>query len=255
MNKATLNITDHDAVRLILLDRPDALNALNAQMTDDLTDAFREADAHESIKVVLFSGTGKAFWAGADLKEMGNRTARSKHTFADLMHTLVDFSKPLLIAVNGVGVGIGATICGLADAVYMSEAARLRCPFSSLGLTAEACSTVTFSALMGHQRASWFLLSSEWMTAQECVDAGLALEVMPADDLMPAVMSKAQHLASLPLASLKTTKRLMRDPIRTELIEAMTRENAGLASLVGGPANQEALAAFKARRLPDFAGL
>lgn len=71
MNKATLNITDHDAVRLILLDRPDALNALNAQMTEDLTDAFREADADERIKVVLLSGAGKAFWAGADLKSNG----------------------------------------------------------------------------------------------------------------------------------------------------------------------------------------
>jgi len=255
MNKATLNITDHDAVRLILLDRPAALNALNTQMTDDLTDAFREADADEGIKVVLLSGAGKAFWAGADLKEMGTRTARPKHTFADLMHTLIDFSKPLLIAVNGVGVGIGATICGLADAVYMSDGARLRCPFSSLGLTAEACSTVTFSALMGHQRASWFLLSSEWMSANDCVEAGLALDVIPADELMTVVMTKAQHLASLPLASLKTTKRLMRDPIRTQLIDAMTRENAGLASLVGGPANLEALDAFKARRQPDFSGL
>ena len=175
MNKSTLSITQYGAVRQILLDRPEALNALNGQMTDDLTDAFLEAQQDDQVKVVLLSGAGRAFWAGADLMEMGSGRAETRHTFQELMMSLIEFSKPLLIAVNGVGVGIGATICGMADAVFMSDQARLRCPFSSLGLTAEACSTVTFSALMGHQRASWFLMSSEWMDANACVEGRTGL--------------------------------------------------------------------------------
>ena len=123
MNKSTLSITQHGAVRQILLDRPEALNALNGQMTDDLTDAFLEAQQDDQVKVVLLSGAGRAFWAGADLMEMGSGRAETRHTFQDLMMSLIEFSKPLLIAVNGVGVGIGATICGMADAVFMSDQA------------------------------------------------------------------------------------------------------------------------------------
>ena len=255
MNKSTLSITQHGAVKQILLDRPEALNALNGQMTDDLTDAFLEAEQDDQVKVVLLSGAGRAFWAGADLMEMGSGRAETRHTFQDLMMSLIEYSKPLLIAVNGVGVGIGATICGMADAVFMSDQARLRCPFSSLGLTAEACSTVTFSALMGHQRASWFLMSSEWMDANACVEAGLALEVVAHDDLVARAMERAQQLAALPLSSLQTTKGLMKAPLKEALIEAMQRENKGLAALTGSPANREALSAFKEKRTPNFDGL
>jgi len=252
----TLNITSAGAVRILALDRPDALNALNAQMTDELTDAFLTAAEDDAVKVVLLTGNGKAFWAGADLKEMGGGgTHTPKHTFGEMIEAIIDFPKPFLIAVNGVGVGIGATICGLADGVYMSEHARLRCPFSALGLTAEAASTVTFPRLMGHQRASWFLLSAQWMTAAECVQAGLALEALTADELLPHATAQAQQLASLPLASLQKTKALIMDPQREQLKAAVKAENRGLGELVGGPANKEALAAFREKREPDFSGL
>jgi enoyl-CoA hydratase/carnithine racemase len=248
----TLNITDEGAVRIVELDRPDALNALNGQMTDDLTEAFLAAAADDAVKTLLLTGAGKAFWAGADLKEMGSRSHQPKYTFGEMIAAIIDFPKPFLIAVNGVGVGIGATICGLADAVYMSDKARLRCPFSTLGLTAEAASTVTFPRLMGHQRASWFLLSAQWMNADEVCQAGLALEVLPHEDLLPHALAQAQILAALPLASLEKTKALMVDPIRQQLKTSMRAENQGLAELQGGPANREALAAFREKREPNF---
>ncbi len=251
----TLTIKDEGALRIVELNRPQALNAMNGQMTDDLTDAFIEAAADTSVKTVLLTGAGKAFWAGADLKEMGSRNHQPKHTFGELIDAIIDFPKPFLIAVNGVGVGIGATICGLADAVYMSATARLRCPFSTLGLTAEAASTYTFPRLMGHQRASWFLLSAEWMSADEARDAGLALEVLAPEDLMHHARQQAQKLTALPIASLVQTKALMIDPIREHLKASVRAENQGLAALQGGPANQEALAAFRDKREPDFSNL
>ena len=114
---------------------------------------------------------------------------------------------------------------------------------------------MTYSQLMGRQRASWFLLSSEWMTADECVEAGLALEVVPADELLAKVKAKAEILAALPMASLVKTKSLLMDPVREKLKEGVKAENAGLAKLRGGAANQEALAAFREKRDPDFSGL
>ncbi len=251
----TLNVTRVGGIATIELDRPDALNALNGQMTDDLTVAFNKAAADNDVKVVVLTGAGNAFWAGADLKEMGGRTGTYKYTFADMLDAIIDFPKPFFVAVNGVGVGIGATICGLADFVFMAESARLRCPFSALGLTAEAASTETFPRLMGHQRASWFLLSGEWMSAQDCLEAGLALHVSPDEALLSEVMEKAHALAALPSASLMQTKALLKDPTRDSLKAAAKAENKGLAELAGGPANKEALAAFVEKRDPDFSSL
>ena len=167
----------------------------------------------------------------------------------------VDFPKPFIVAVNGVGAGIGATICGLADLTYIAEGARLRCPFSALGLTAEAASTYMFPQLMGRQRASWFLLSAEWMSAQQCVEAGLALELCSADTLIPRAMEQGAKLAKLPLASLITTKALIMAPLRDQMKASIKAENEGLARLGGGAANQEALAAFREKREPDFSSL
>jgi len=251
----TVRVTDDGAVRTIELDRPEALNAFSGLLMDELTDAFIDAREAPGVKVVVLTGAGRAFSAGADLQEMGRSQYRPRHGFPGLLDAIIDFPKLFFVAVNGVGAGIGATICGLADFVYMAESARLRCPFSALGLTAEAASTVTFPLLMGRQRANWFLLAAEWMSAQECKDAGLALEVLPLAELLPRVREQAGKLAALPLASLIKTKQLMMEPLRPQLRAAAKAENAGLAALVGGPANREALAAFRDKRAPDFSGL
>ena len=251
----TLNIRDDGMVRIVELDRPDALNAFNGQLMDDLADAFLDATSDDAVKVLVLTGAGRAFSAGADLKEMGQSRHQPKHGFGVMLDAIIEFPKPFLIAVNGLGVGIGATICGLADFVLMAENARLRCPFSSLGLTAEAASTVTLPRLMGRQGASWFLLSAEWMNARECYEAGLAGEVLPLDDLMPRTLERARTLAGLPLASLIKTKSLIMAPLVEQMKASITAENQGMAELQGGPANREALTAFMEKRAPDFDGL
>ena len=251
----TIRISDDASVRTLVLNRPDALNAFSGLLMDELTDAFIDARVTTTVKAVILTGAGRAFSAGADLQEMGRNTYRPRHGFAGLLDAILDFPKPFLLAVNGLGVGVGATMCGLADFVYMAAGARLRCPFSSLGLTAEAASTVTFPQLMGRQRAAWFLMAAEWMSAAECKDAGLALEVVPDAMLMTRVREQAAKLAALPLASLVQTKALIMDPLRPQLRESAQAENAGLAALLGGPANREALAAFREKRAADFSGL
>jgi enoyl-CoA hydratase/carnithine racemase len=252
----TLNIYDSDGVRVVEMNRPEALNAFSSLLMDELATAFLDACEDSYVRVLVLTGAGRAFSAGADLQEMGQpATRQSVHGFPGLLEAILEFPKPFIVAINGVGAGIGATIAGLADLVYMSSAARLRAPFSALGLTAEAASTLTFPLLMGRQRANWFLLSAEWMDAQQCLDCGLVLEVLPADELRPRVMEQAAKLAALPQASLTTTKRLLLDPIREQLRHAIRAENKALAELVGKEANTEALRAFAQKREPDFSGM
>ena len=253
MTVATLDIAG--GIATVTMDRPDALNAFNSQMMDDLCDAFIAAGDDDSVKVLLLTGAGRAFSAGADLKSMGTRQPPPKHGLQGLLDTIIDFPKPFIVAVNGVGAGIGCTICGLSDMTFMAESARLRCPFSALGLTAEASSTYTFSRLMGHQKASWLLLSSEWISAKECVDSGLAMAMYPDAGFMDEVRARAATLAALPVASLMQTKELMMAPHREAMKRAVVEENKGLDRLAGGDANLEALRAFAEKRDPDFSQL
>jgi enoyl-CoA hydratase/carnithine racemase len=161
----------------------------------------------------------------------------------------------LLCAVNGLALGIGTTMLALADLVFMSTEGRVRCPFTNLGVAPEAASSFTFPQLLGRQKASWMLLSSEWFGAEECVRLGLAFQACAPDELMPLTMHHAQVLASKPISSLVESKRAIVDPIRDSIREARHREDAAFAKLLGGPANREALAAFAERRDPDFASV
>jgi enoyl-CoA hydratase/carnithine racemase len=244
-------IEDIGRVRLLTLNRPDALNAFNGALFDALTDALIAADADEGVGVVVLTGAGRAFSAGADLADDRN-AAPTTHGFAGFLEHTIDFSKPLILAVNGLGVGIGATLCGLADLVFMSTEARLRCPFSRLGLVPEAGSTLLFPELMGRQAANWVLMSSEWLSAQQCKELGLAFALCSPADLLTTALSRAGQLAALPAESLRETKRLMLAPRREALLATFRAENAALAALRGGPANLEAIAAFREKREPDF---
>ena len=249
-----LNITNRGRVRFAALNRPEALNAFTKRQFDEVAEAFLDATADDSCRVLVLTGTGRAFSAGADLGPATNY--QPVHGLDGMLHAIVDFPKPLVLAINGLGVGIGATLAGLADFVFMAESARLRCPFSTLGLVAEAGSTRTFPALLGRQRAMWFLMASEWMSAWQCQEAGLALEVFADEGFLDAVHEKAAHLAALPPGSLAAAKRLIVDATERERLKTViAAENAALAALSGGAANREAVAAFREKREADFSNL
>ncbi len=240
------------AVRVLTLERPEVLNAFNTEQFELLAEALLEAEKDSATKVAVLTGAGRAFSAGADLAENRPPPENLKFGFQGCIDILIEFRKPLILAINGVGVGIGATICGLADMVYMAESARLRCPFSALGLTAEACSTYTFPRLMGPQAAANFLLGAGWLSANECKANGLALEVFPNEGFLDRVMQEAEKLANLPLASLLQTKTLMTAPHIEAMKAANIAENEALLGLRGGPANVEAVSAFREKREPNF---
>ena len=245
-------------VRTISLNRPEALNAFNRGMWAALCAAISTAATDNDAKVIVITGVGRAFSAGADLREKNQRKEETDQPAVgveQLVTLMIDFPKPVIVAVNGLGVGIGATICGLADMTYMAQSARLRCPFSSLGITAEGASSYTFTRLMGQQAASWFLLSAQWMSAQQCKESKLALDVFPDEELMQEVMQRAELLAAMPMVSLLETKSLLMAPHKKALHQANKRESDGLAKLTGGPSNIDAITAFGEKRQPDFSAI
>lgn len=254
-----LRIDDDDRVRTITLDRPDALNAFNEALYDAATEALLDATGDPGVAVVVITGRGRAFSAGTDVMEMAARTVdpdnfvAGKHGFPGLVDQLVAFPKPLLCAVNGMALGIGATMLGFADLVLMSTEARVRCPFTDLAVAPEAGSSFTFPLLLGRQHATWTLMSSEWFTAAECEAMGLAWRVCEPDALMPQTLDVARHLASKSLGSLIETKRTIVSGSRDAVAAARRREDEAFRRLLGRPASLEAFAALGERRSPEFA--
>ena len=248
-----LQTHDEGLVRVLTLNRPEALNAFSGALFDALTEGLLAAADDASVRVAILTGSGRAFSAGLDLTEVGQETEPPVHGSAGLFEALIDFPKPLMLAINGLGVGFGATICGLADMAFMAQSARLRTPFTSLGLTGEAGSTTTFPSLLGHQAASWMLYSSAWMDAEACKSAGLVLDVFPDDRLANEVMDRAQTIAAQPLSALLHSKALLMGPKRERIRAAIRAENEVYAELMGGPDNVEAINAFLEKRQPNFA--
>lgn len=254
-------VDDEARVRMLTLNRPKALNAFDEALYDALTDELRRAADDPGVAVVLLTGAGRAFCAGTDLVEMGARVmdpdgfVEGEHGFLGLIDALVEFPKPLIVAVNGLGLGIGTTILGYADLAFMSTEARLRCPFTALAVAPEAASSLLFPRLLGHQAATWMLLSSEWIDAAEAKEMGLVWKVTEPDDLLPEARRHAEVLAAKPISSLTACKATMTAPLREDIAAARERENAAFVELMGGPANIEALSAFAEGREPDFTNL
>jgi enoyl-CoA hydratase/carnithine racemase len=255
-----LLVDDSSRVRTLTLDRPEALNAFDEALYDATTEALLAAADDPTVAVVLLTGNGRAFSAGTDLLEMHRMATdatfeRGRHGFVGLVDALSSFPKPLICAVNGIGLGIGATVLGFADLAFMASTARLKCPFTSLGVAPEAASSYLLPRLVGRQNAAWVLLSAEWIGAAEAVEMGLVWKVCEPDELMATARRYAETLAARPISSLRAVKQTMTAPLRDGVAAARERENACFAELMGGPANLEALAAFAEGREPDFSAL
>lgn len=249
MADSTLQTADANGVRTITLHRPEVLNAFNEAMYEATANALHAAAADPEVAVVVLTGAGRAFSAGNDLNEMQRRITdpsfndQGSH-FTTMIDALTDFPKPLICAVNGVGVGIGATILGYADLVFMSATARLKTPFTSLGVAPEAASSYLLPRLMGRQNAAWLLMSSEWIDAEEAHRMGLAWKVCQPDELLAETRRHAEILAAHPIASLIAVKQTITAPTREGIAAATAREIEHFAALMGGAANASALAEF-----------
>ncbi|MEQ8858889.1 MAG: enoyl-CoA hydratase-related protein [Pseudomonadales bacterium] len=253
-----LAIDDADRVRLLTVQREDALNAYDDRLYDAVRKALDDAARRDDIACVVLTGRGRSFCAGTDLGELAQPVRHDDgrpHGFEPFIATVEAFPKPLLAAVNGIAVGIGVTILPHCDLVLMSQQARLRAPFVTLGVTTEAGSSALLAPLIGWQRAAELLYTARWIDAATAVDWGLASRLCAPDQLLPETLALAREIAAMPVASLVATKKLLLGARLDAVRAARAREREEFAALLGGPANREALAAFRERREPDFRGL
>ena len=256
-------------VLLLTLNRPDRKNAFDETMWREARDALADAQADDAVRAVVVTGAGDAFSAGQDLGQMAQASSASAQRgeversrlggpdreppgFPGFMDRLVAFDKPLLAAVNGVGVGIGLTMLLHCDVVWMAAEARLRAPFIPLGVVPEAASSYLLPLQLGHQRAAEMLFLAEWIDARRAVELGIATRVLPRAQLLPEMCALATRIAAQPLGALRWTKRTLLAVRADGIRAARSREDAAFAVRVGSPENQEALRAFFEKRPPDF---
>lgn len=251
-----LQIVDHGRVRVLTFDRPDALNAMNNALYWACADALAAAADDPGVAVVVLTGNGRAFCAGQDIAEMSAAVTDERgHGFGPFADGLAEFRKPVIAAVNGLGLGIGATMLPFCDLVVMADTARLKLPFPTLGVAPEAGSSYTFPATLGLQQAAYFLYTAEWISAEVAHSAGLAFRVVPLLDLLDETLALAQQIAAMPIASLVATKELIVAARRDSVRAARAREDKVFQHLIGGPANIEAITAFFEKRPADFTAL
>ncbi len=257
-NDPILHIERLGRVCLLTLDRPKALNAFNDDLYDALRVALDEAADNPDVAVVVLTGRGRAFSAGQDLAELDQPRRHSdglEHGFPPFIARVETFPKPLIAAVNGIGVGIGLTILLHCDLVLIADDARLRAPFVSLGVTAEAGSTHLLPETIGWQETAHLLYTASWLDAAQAVESGIAWRSLPGEALLETAVEIASEIAVMPIASLVATKSLLLDARLDAVRAARKRENVTFARLARGPANREAIAAFREKRKPDFTRL
>jgi enoyl-CoA hydratase/carnithine racemase len=245
-----LLVDDAEGVRILTFNRPEKLNAFDTPMYEACAAALDDSAARDDIACVVLTGAGRAFSAGQDLAEMAAIDTSSPprgnggHGFARFIDTAATFEKPLLAAVNGIGVGVGMTVLLHCDVALIAESARLRAPFVPLGVVPEAAGSLLMPAVMGNQRAAAALYTGAWLSAEEAVASGLALRVVPGDRLLEETLEVAHRIAAMPVNALVETKRLVVAARQHAIMAARAREDATFARMVGAAANAAALDAF-----------
>jgi enoyl-CoA hydratase/carnithine racemase len=239
-------------VRVITFDRPEVRNAFDTTMYLEVTEALRAAEAEEAIGAVVLTGRSPAFTSGADLLEMaaiatGTAVEGAGQGFSGLLQTISAYPLPLLAAVNGVAVGLGFTILAHCDMVLIDKSVRLRVPFAELGVPPEAASSVLFPARMGWQQAARILLTSDWVSASEAVELGLALRVCEDGSALPETIALAARIAAHPHAAIRAITSLLRDGQRDLVQAADRREQAAFSRILGSAAQAGKLAEFAAK--------
>jgi enoyl-CoA hydratase/carnithine racemase len=246
-------VTKADGVQTITLNRPHKKNALTPEMNTAMADALLAGEADKSIRVHMITGSGGSYCAGNDIGDFANQNAGKADGAAvsRMISTLPMLEKPLIAAVDGVAVGVGATMLLHCDLVYASTTAVFTFPFLNLALVPEAGSSLLLPAMLGRHRAAALFFLGEKLTAQDARDAGFVNEVVPQGDLAAHAMAKAKLLASKPPGAAKLVKRLLKGEIQP-VVNRMQEEGAHFRAQLQTEEAREAFTAFLEKRTPDF---
>ena len=244
-----------DGILTLRFNRPEKKNAITAAMYADAAAALQNAEQDRGVRVVVLAGTGGTFSAGNDLKDfLENPPTNPDAPVFRFMAAVGALTKPAVAAVSGFAIGIGTTVLLHCDLVYAAPDTRFQLPFVNLGLVPEFGSSLLLPHLIGYQRAAELLLLGEPFTAEQAKNFGLVNAVVPAEELLPTAMAKANILAAKPPSALRATKALLRgdgNAVKTRIAQ----EVAQFSAYLGGAEFKEAANAFLEKRAPDFSKL
>ena len=253
----TLLYDAKDGVATVTLNRPDSLNALNAEMRRELLAVLKAARGDEETRVVILTGAGRGFCAGADLRG-GSAERDFRRVLTDEYNPLITairtLPKPVVAAVNGVAAGAGVSLAFAADIVIAADDAKFIPAFNRIALVPDSGLTRVLVRALGRHRALEILLGERQLTVAMAHEAGLVGAPIPAARLMDAARDLGVRLAAGATQAIGLTKRLVNAAEDDSLAEALARE-AGLQALAGrSPEHAEGVAAFSEKREPRFGG-
>ena len=244
----------------ITLNRPDALNAVDRVMHEDLAEVFAFAQADPHSDVVLLTGAGRAFSAGGDFAHLA-RNAVEPHLFDDearlakrIVFSLLDVDKPVICKMNGHAVGLGATIALLCDVIFAAEGAKIGDPHVGIGLVAGDGGAAVWAARVGLARAKEYLLTGDLLTAEKAAAIGLVNHCVPTGELDAAVAAFCKKLLDGAPKAIRWTKVLTNLELKRVAIAVMDAGIAYESLCVRTADHKEGIAALQEKRKPKFSG-
>ncbi|MHA1538951.1 MAG: enoyl-CoA hydratase [Alphaproteobacteria bacterium] len=255
MKLKTVLVEEKDGVAVVTLNRPKALNALSKQLVADLSTALDSIEANEKIKVIVLTGGEKAFAAGADIKEMKDKTYPATYMedfITDGWERLASVRKPVIAAVSGFALGGGNEIAMMCDIILASETAKFGQPEITLGITPGAGGTQRLSHLIGKSKAMDLCLTGRLMDAEEAEKAGLVSRIIPTENLMEEALKTATKMARLSLPALMMVKETVLAAQEMPLSQGIRLERRMFQSMFAFDDQKEGMAAFAEKRRPAF---
>lgn len=247
-----------DRVGILTLNRPDMLNAVNAQMNQEMREQLRAWTDDDSVGAIVITGAGRGFCSGADISGFeatvsGEGRPRGERQSPTEWQDLCKESKPIVCAINGVAVGQGITMTLTCDVRVASDAARMSFRFVRLGLTPEFGSTHYLPYLVGLGNTFELMLTGKFINAEEALSMGLVNHVYPADTMLESAVSLAHEIAINPTWQLRKTKQQIHDHyLERDLEKILTTEGEIFRESQATDAHKEALLAFRERRDPNY---
>ncbi len=251
----TLIVDVEDHVSLIKLNRPDALNALNSELVSELATALREAEENEKVRVIVITGSEKAFAAGADIKEMSEKTfveVANENLFGSVGDEFARVRKPVIAAVCGYALGGGCELAMMCDFIIAADNAKFGQPEVNLGVIPGIGGTQRLTRLIGKSKAMDMNLTGRFIDAEEAERSGLVSRVVPAKKLMEEALATAQKIAEKSELATRTIKESVNRAYETTLQEGLLFERRSFHALFATEDQKEGMAAFLEKREPQF---
>jgi enoyl-CoA hydratase len=254
MSYATLLVEKHGTVLLVTLNRPQALNAINSQLAEELINAVSAADKEADVHSIVLTGSGKAFAAGADIKEMQQRGFPEMYSldWFGQWKGFTDIRKPIIAAVAGYALGGGCELAMMCDMVLAADDAKFGQPEIKLGVMPGMGGSQRLTRIIGKSKAMDMCLTGRMMDAAEAERAGLVSRVVPAANLVAEALKTAAAIAAMSLPSVLMTKEAINRSYELTLTEGLRFERRLFHSLFATRDQKEGMSAFIEKRPPAF---